>query len=148
MKNFHAGVDVRTHHVILAINADQQSRPFPPPTLFQCFFHLCSCDSDLTCVFATAAPSLSYLSRFNFYNLIPVPFSSREWTGGSSRTVQSSAGEAGAGGGHGIVLWHRAGVPAGAQPGPERQGPWVRDERRQGHSGLASTSSWPGSGTC
>lgn len=57
--------------------------------------------------------------------------SSREWTSSSSRAVQPGPGEAGASGGHGIILCRRAGVLAGAQLGPERQGPRVSGMQRQ-----------------
>jgi len=67
-----------------------------------------------------------------------VSFSSREWTTSSSWAVQSSSGEAGTCGGHGIVIYHQSGLPAGAQLGPERQGAWVREGRRQALLALSS----------
>lgn len=64
-------------------------------------------------------------------------FSSREWTTSSSRAVQSSSGEAGTCGGHGIIICHQSGLLAGAQLGPERQGPQVREVRREARLALS-----------
>lgn len=69
-------------------------------------------------------------------------FSIREWTTSSSRTVQSSSGEAGACGGHGIVICHQSGLLAGAQLGLECQGSWVREVCGQAHLDLSSIKLW------
>lgn len=77
-----------------------------------------------------------------FLHLISLYFLSREWTTSTSRTVQSSPGEAGTCGGHGTIICHQSGPLAGAQLGPECQGPWVRDVGRQARSTLPNIRLW------